>query len=189
MPSAALHPLESALERQTAAGLALLERAGPDAATRPAAGGWSVLECLDHLNKTAEASRALTAAALAGAAPLPEPRSSYRVRWWLRLMLREMEPPARLKTRTRAAFAPPEALEPGVVRAAFAARHEALSRQLHDLARYDLDRLRVRSPFAAYLRYSLYEWWLLLLAHERRHLWQAERALEALRDRAPGAIL
>ena len=59
MPSAALQPLESALERQTAAGLALLERAGPDAATRPAAGGWSVLECLDHLNKTAEASRAL----------------------------------------------------------------------------------------------------------------------------------
>ena len=44
----------------------------------------------------------------------------------------------------------------------------------------DITGVKVRSPFARWLRYTLYEWLLVLLAHERRHLWQAERVLENL---------
>ena len=43
----------------------------------------------------------------------------------------------------------------------------------------DLGRARVRSPFFRLLRTSADESFRILLAHNRRHLWQARRALEA----------
>lgn len=173
-----LRALAAQLEAQKARGLALLDGLDPELARRrPARGGWSVLECLAHLNKTAEASLRLTDEATRGVQPLSPPPERYPVRWWLRLFLRTMEPPVRLKTRTRRAFVPPETLEPAQVASDFAARHDELRAQLDGLAGLPLAALRVRSPFASWLRYSLYEWWLLLLAHERRHLWQAEQAL------------
>lgn len=39
--------------------------------------------------------------------------------------------------------------------------------------------LRIASPFDARLRYNLYSALSILPRHQRRHLWQAERALEA----------
>ncbi len=42
-----------------------------------------------------------------------------------------------------------------------------------------LDAIRVASLFNARVRYNLLSYFLVTLAHERRHLWQAEQALAA----------
>ncbi len=39
-----------------------------------------------------------------------------------------------------------------------------------------LDQYLIASPFAKNMRYNLYSALVLIAVHERRHLWQAERA-------------
>jgi hypothetical protein len=48
----------------------------------------------------------------------------------------------------------------------------------------DVTTIRVTSPFNASLRYSAYSALHILAAHERRHLWQAERVRDQLRKEA-----
>ena len=43
----------------------------------------------------------------------------------------------------------------------------------------DLNRLKIVSPFGARLSYNVYSAFRVLAAHERRHVWQAERAAGA----------
>jgi hypothetical protein len=65
----------------------------------------------------------------------------------------------------------------------FTARHAELHVRLDRAAASPLDRLTLRSPFFERLRYTLYTTFLLIPAHERRHIWQAEQALAALSRR------
>ncbi len=147
---------------------------------RPASGTWSIAECLDHLNITGRRSVALVdkAAAELRAKNLRS-GGPFRPRLFVKLFIRATEPPARFKTKTGAAFVP-GALEPDAVKREFLALQKEFLRQLEALNGLELSRARVRSPFAGWLSYTLYEWLLVLLAHERRHLWQAEKALERL---------
>ena len=149
----------------------LLERPAPDA--------WSAAECLDHLNITGRRSVALVDEAVRELeAKNLKSDGPFRLRLFVKLFLRTVEPPARLKTRTGAAFSPPAGLEPEAVKREFSALQKEFLGELEALNGYDLNRVRVRSPFARWLRYTLFEWLTVLLAHERRHLWQAERALD-----------
>jgi hypothetical protein len=47
-----------------------------------------------------------------------------------------------------------------------------------------LSRIKIRSPFNASVRYNVYSAFRIIAAHERRHLWQAEQARDALRAAA-----
>ena len=52
-------------------------------------------------------------------------------------------------------------------------------------ALYDVsDKVKLVSPFNARLKYNALAAFRILAAHQRRHLWQAERALESARWRA-----
>jgi hypothetical protein len=42
-----------------------------------------------------------------------------------------------------------------------------------------LDRVKITSPFAENRKYSAYSAFVLIPAHKRRHLWQAEQALRS----------
>ena len=146
---------------------------------RPNPGTWSAAECLDHLNITGRESVVLVDEAIEN---LETERSKsggpFRPRLLVRLFIRATEPPARFKTKTGAAFLPPALLEPSIVKSEFLTLQDAFLGQLERMNGLDITGVKVRSPFARWLRYTLYEWLLVLLAHERRHLWQAERALE-----------
>jgi DinB family protein len=148
---------------------------------RPVAGGWSVAECLMHLNITSEryipiideAVRTLRSRGLTPSGPL---RRDF-VGWLLSTMF---EPPVRVKMKTPATFAParvdpmPEVLE----------RFDYLQGEL--LQRLDranglaLDRQKVTSPFNAHVKYNVYSTFRIIAAHQRRHLWQAEQVSAAL---------
>lgn len=43
-----------------------------------------------------------------------------------------------------------------------------------------IDRIKITSPFSSHLRYSVWSSFCVNSAHERRHVWQAERAADEL---------
>ena len=151
---------------------------------RPPSGGWSAGECLLHLNLTSERFAPVLEEAVARArAEGLTGTGSFRldvVGW---LLCRLLEPPYRLRTRTPPPFVPDpdgtSARKADVMTAfdTWQARLSAIVRSGEALA---LDRVRVVSPFAAGVKYSVYSALRIIPVHQRRHLWQAERATGGL---------
>ncbi|HET9065547.1 MAG TPA: DinB family protein [Gemmatimonadales bacterium] len=152
---------------------------------RPAAGGWSIDECVAHLILTNERYIPVLVDAIDAAPVMSEPPAPLRQDLAGRLLRWMMEPPVRFKLPTSPPFQPPSSAG----RSATLARFEAVQARLTDLIRemdgLDVSRVRIASPFNARLRYSAYSALCIIVAHERRHLWQAERVRDANR-RAPG---
>lgn len=164
------------LEAATARARRLIEGHDPAALRRiPGAGGWSALQCIAHLNLTTENYLPLLARALGDAPPASGTR---RVGSGLmpRLLLWSLEPPYRLRFKTQPAFEPSLEDDPNAVLASFERLQGEL---LLTLGRFDgraLDRAPIASPFNGRLKYNALAALRILAAHERRHLWQAERA-------------
>ncbi|HVF28828.1 MAG TPA: DinB family protein [Pyrinomonadaceae bacterium] len=147
---------------------------------RPAAGRWSIAECLAHLNvagqmylpaidRTIKRARATNPAFEAG---------PFRHGVFGKLFLRATEPPAKIKVKAPKLIAPlPEHLL-AVVMPAFVSLHEQLDRRLRDANGLNLARHKVASPFSRVLSLSLGHAFALTAAHERRHLWQARQVKE-----------
>jgi hypothetical protein len=153
----------------------LVRTTEPEAWSKPPArGGWSAAQCLDHLSTTAEdAARRLLAASSAPGRSLRRPGA----RWWVRLFARTLEPPARLRTRTKPSFEPPDPQPIEGVLERFRAAHLHLAGDLRAVPEDLLHRVSIDSPFGP-VHYTPLEWGLVLAAHGRRHVWQAERALQ-----------
>jgi hypothetical protein len=96
-------------------------------------------------------------------------------RVWLALV----EPPVRIRLKVPAA-----ALQPGEITtrdallARFGETHATLIALLDESDAYDRMRLRVPSAFAKRITVTLYDAFVVLAAHGRRHLWQAGRAAD-----------
>lgn len=151
---------------------------------RPEPERWSVGECLVHLRLTAraylpdvdEAIRKGRTHRQFGTGPFQHGSLGS---WFVRLM----EPPPRwklvtqprLRPRLPAGVAPadlPDCLEP------FLGTRTRLVRRLERARGLDLADVRAQCPASRLLRFTLGQIFAILTAHERRHLWQAERVLE-----------
>lgn len=139
-------------------------------------GTWSIAECLMHLALTSRKSIPIAEAGLAAA-----PREDGKLRRDLIGIALEvaLEPPYRLRSKTSAAFDPQgenvsDALQH------FRSTQETLIQIVESSRGLAIDRVKVRSPFDARVRYNLYSFFRILAAHERRHLWQASRIRAAL---------
>ena len=141
---------------------------------RPAPEAWSIAECLDHLNATArnylpkldEAIGSAIRRGLYGEGP-------FRYSWMDRLSVWLMQPPARIRVRAPRPFHPAPNRARREVMAAFRAYQVQFVDRLRQANGLDLGRARVGSPVRAWIRLSLGSAFALMVAHERRHLWQA----------------
>ena len=160
-------------------------------ASRPPDGGWSVAECFIHLNLTAERMLALCRDGLdrtrresGSDGPRAAPGQAGALSRDLtgRLLAWYLEPPYRLKSRTQPAFVPAASAPKADVMASWDREHDAIDAFLTECAGWRIDKARIASPFdpRGRLRYSVYSALLVVAAHERRHLWQAERVLQRL---------
>jgi hypothetical protein len=145
---------------------------------RPGPGRWSAADCLAHLVQSRAAYSRHIDAALAAARPVAtNPEAPIRLSYLERWFIRSMEPPVR-RTRLRA----PRVFEGRVIadRAAMLRAYfdslDAFERLIRATDGRDLDSLRISSPANRLLRLSVAAAFALLLAHERRHLWQAQNA-------------
>lgn len=147
---------------------------------RPTSDVWSIAECLEHLNVTArlylpaldEGIGVAIRGGLYGEGP-------FKYNWVGRLAVASMEPPPRFRMKTMKALEPGTRRPANEVLAGFRAYQVQLIDRLHQATGLDFARARVRSPVAAWLRLPLGSGFALIAAHERRHLWQARRAVES----------
>lgn len=161
-----------------------------DGGWRPSEGSWSVAECLDHL---ATANRVYVAAMRE---PALRAREQGRVRrgpaspglfggWFAR----SLEPPpsrmSRLKApgKVRPRTAPPLA----DAYAAFMASQKEARAFLREFADLDLAGITFPNPFISGFRFSLATGLHVIVAHNKRHLWQAWRVLEKAGRTTPAA--
>ncbi len=144
---------------------------GNHGSLRPFEGAWSVAECLQHLVITTHAFLPLWTKAIAG-----EDRnfgSAYPF-WW-RWFLAGVGDPARMRSQTPAAFAPEAGLHLDDVFEPYLKQRAVAARLAKEMYIGDVGGTKISSPFASWMKYPLDFSFDLWLAHEGRHLSQAEK--------------
>jgi len=152
---------------------------------RPAPETWSMVQCIDHLNTAGwlllRSMRAEIQQAHAEG-PYGEPPFEYGVvsRWFARVL----EPSSGWTFDAPSLFEPdaPNTLYPNEVIDEFLGLQDQLTDCVEDSEGLDLRRIRLGSPAIPLLRISLGAWFEATLAHEHRHLEQAQRTLRAVRS-------
>ena len=158
-----------------------------DAAWRakPAQGRWSVAECVEHLNLTSRAYVPLLKEALrdgrARGQTNPSPSSRLDIVGWM--LVRTLEPPVKRRRgmKTTDPFIPPTIAPRGKAVAEYEELQRRLIALLTEAEGLSISKIKARSAFNAKLRYSVYSSFRVIATHQRRHLWQAEQAREAVR--------
>lgn len=148
---------------------------------RPAADRWSVGECLAHLNVTVRAVLpALDQAIATGRSKGLTGNGPFRYGWFARRVAASMEPPVRRRFRTQKIFLPADTRHvPAAVLSEFDAVHDQLAERFARADGLDWGRVRVISPASRWLRLPFGAYTRFTLAHDRRHLWQAQQVREA----------
>jgi hypothetical protein len=143
---------------------------------------WSIWQCLEHLSLTAEIYSKALADAVASTGNSGKTESTgteIKPGWFARWFLSQLEPPVRLRLNTIAKVTPAATGNLAVALADFIKSHEAVREILKSWDRMDFNRVCYPSPFASSLRFTVGTGLLILNAHDRRHLWQAERVKQA----------
>lgn len=145
---------------------------------QPAPAAWSVAQCIDHLNITARQYLPSLDEGIANAIRRGQyAEGPFTYNWIGRVFVRTMEPPVRLRLKTPASFQPPPSRSRHEIMAAFRAYQVQLIDRLRQANGLDLARARVNSPASRWMRIPLGSAFAVTAAHERRHLWQAERVI------------
>jgi hypothetical protein len=144
---------------------------------RPAKGGWSVAECLQHLTATNHLYLPILESALQKA---PAGAGPYKMDWRGRLLKWVLEPPYRTRVKTL------PSLEPHIqdyerVLPDFLVSQEQFLHAIQLWHSHALDKVLITSPFSKRLRYNIYSLFNVVAAHQRHHLWQAQRVKDSIR--------
>jgi hypothetical protein len=150
---------------------------------RPDAKRWSAADCLDHLSTTNERYLRRLEQIVADAPVASSPR--YRPTLVGRLFKRNMEPPVRFRLSAPKIFVPPAgARSREDVLGEFEAIQSRIASAIQAAASVDFSAVTMRSPVTPLLKLNLWDAFQVMAAHERRHLWQARKTVDALTDRA-----
>ncbi|HLY19286.1 MAG TPA: DinB family protein [Bryobacteraceae bacterium] len=145
---------------------------------RPDGRGWSVAECLLHLNmvghRYVNELDAVLAEARAQGRTAAGPFGYGMFGKWI---LENTEPPPKRKFKARRPFRPTEDQPVTAVLPTFLHLQDQLSRQLEQASGLDLAHIKVPAPGFGPVRLNLHITLAWIAAHERRHLWQARQVL------------
>jgi hypothetical protein len=139
---------------------------------------WSVAQCLDHLAQT---TRAFLPAITDSVATAPKLLTSRPLRTGLlaRLFIRNLEPPYRIRIKVLPQLTP-QHQDFDLAWSSFVDSQSQLSEAVFSAAGLAIDTVKIKSPVYARVSYNVYGAFRMLMAHERRHLWQIEQILGAL---------
>lgn len=149
----------------------------------PEPGRWSAAQCLDHLNTAgwlllARMERQINDAKEHG----PFGEGPFRYGFVSRTMIWLMQPTSNVPIPAPTSYKPdaPSTLQAHAVVTEFLQLQDDLVDCVQRSKGLDLRRVRVPSPAAPILTISLGAWYEATIAHERRHLAQAEAAVAAV---------
>lgn len=146
---------------------------------KPAPESWSVAQCLDHLiTANREMFPPMTAAA----------SGTHKASLWEsmpilpglmgKLMVKSVSPQAKQKLKAPAKIKPSASTLDAQIVARFIDQQREVAEQLKRLTEVEADRIVMTSPLAGFVTYSLLDAARLIVAHERRHLAQAQRVTQ-----------
>ena len=143
---------------------------------RPEGNRWSIAECIEHLNLTAdmllpEVDKSITAGAPAAAGTEGVARHSMLFKW----LLPVIEPPPKRRFKAPRASRPRPHLDAERVIERFTKVQDEVVERLERSRGINLTQTKVRHPGTPLMRFRLGEIFVTIAAHERRHLWQAEQ--------------
>ena len=142
----------------------------------PQAGRWSILDCLEHLNRSdALYLRAMRVVFERDRHNASLPPKMFRLGFIARQMIRYLEPPPRFRMPAPQSIMPPAGLRPLEVESEFNRLHLELRGFVIEAGRVNMGAIHFASPISSLLKISLAEGCSILCAHDRRHLWQAEQ--------------
>lgn len=143
---------------------------------RPSPERWSIGQCIHHLNLVGdlydgEFSRAIATAReqnITGAGPFAHGALGG-------LFVRIMEPPVKMRANAPEKARPSEHLPLEQTRAEFFAIQERWLETFRSAEGIDLYNIKLPSALVGKFRLRLSAWMPAMIAHERRHLWQARQ--------------
>jgi hypothetical protein len=156
----------------------VLGRSADELATRLKPESWSTAECLDHLARTTRSFLPAISRAVATAPKLTTKRS-LRTGTVASLMIRNLEPPYRLRYKVIPQLAP-QKTDFEAAWSAFDQSQAQLSEAVCSAAGLAIDKVTIPCPVCSRVTYNAYGAFRMLAAHQRRHLWQVQRILSAL---------
>ena len=181
-----LEEVEAELDDATKRAWQLVKSTDPRFFTvRPTPGSWSAAECLSHLSISTEEflpllRNAIDEAKAKGFTSTKKPSMDVvgRVlRWFL-------EPPIRQRVKTAAPFVPKSVRAKAEAFGEFSSLQSKLVDLMHEAEGLDLKKVKLVSPFDKRVKYNVYSAFRIIVAHQRRHLWQAEKAVEDVKSSA-----
>ena len=137
---------------------------------------WSALECAVHLNLSTQAMLPGIREAVEAAPPNTGGAQTFKMDLPGRVLAWSLEPPAFIRMTAPKLAQPSASEEPQIVLQEFERLHNELIDLLHASAGKAIDKQKLKSPFAN-MHYNTYSAFRIIAAHDRRHLWQARKAL------------
>jgi hypothetical protein len=148
-------------------------------------GSWSVAECFAHLAQTTRAFLPVISQAIAAAPNLTANRP-LRTGTLAELLIRNLEPPYRLRYKVPTQIAP-EVQDFEVSWQGFVESQSQLSETVLSATGLAIDRMKITSPVYARISYNVYGALRMLVAHQRRHIWQVQQIFKELNRRNTSA--
>jgi hypothetical protein len=141
---------------------------------------WSMWQCFDHLARinrvycqALEAAVEHPRATREGTPQRVEP--GLLASWFIE----GMEPPVRIRFKALAKVTPTEGGDPRDALQAYFKSHALVRHVLEFWDSVNFNRVRFKNPFVPLLRFTVGTGLMVINAHDRRHLWQAERVQDA----------
>ena len=150
---------------------------------RPQPDRWSIAECIAHLSLSSQAEIEEIDDVIAQSPPQKiSIEKEFKMDLLGRFLKWSLEPPPMFfsKIKTTKDFQPINVEPLDRVLPTFLNLQEELKTRADRGNNLPLDRIKVVSPFNRKVKYNLFSFFHILLAHERRHLWQAEKVKEAI---------
>lgn len=147
---------------------------------KPGADQWSVAQCFEHLIKINSAYFPQWRRIEQGAyRPTWRDRVPLLARFFGSIVLRAVQPESRRKFKAAKHVEPsPSAIDAGII-ARFTAHQREVIEHMAVAGSRDAAALTITSPVAPIAFYSLLDAFRIIVAHERRHMAQAERVVRA----------
>jgi hypothetical protein len=148
---------------------------------RPASDmGWSVAQCLHHLAVINEFYLRGCLAVVQAAAHDGRRFDGLRPTLFGRRFVESMEPPVRTRIKARPVAQPAPTMPRDQLVPLFKASHDGYRQLVTASATTDVNRVIVWNPFFRIIRMRMSTILLIIPAHDRRHLWQAENVKRGL---------
>lgn len=136
---------------------------------------WSVAQCLEHLALNnvlySAAVREGVAAARAKGWTRQGPLAPGLFGRWF---VRGLEPPVRMRARTRGSVRPGSGLTREQILLRYHDAHQGVRALVQECAEIDTNRATYKNPFLRFVWMKVSTGLQAITAHDRRHLWQAE---------------